>query len=694
MSVITAYPTWYILFCLLAGAVLTFILYRKEALLKEAGTWPGRLLIASRFLVISLLSFLLLSPMIRTFSREVEKPIIMIALDESRSIVNARDSVQRKEQIKKDLEALKDGLSDDYDVRTLSFGDKVRDGHSLAFDDRATDFSMLYNQLDVQFANRNNGALILVTDGLYNEGASPVYGPAQVKVPVFSLALGDTTVRKDIYISAVNHNRIAFLGNAFPLEISVDARQASGAVTSMTVMEDSVQIFSREIRVAGSNYHLVVPVLVDAKAKGIHHYRISVKPVDGEVTAVNNIRDIFVEVIEQKEKILILASAPNPDISAIRQTLEKSPNYEVKAAMMSDFNGSVGDYNLVILHGIPAANGNVAPLMSKLESAGVPVWFILGANTSVDGFNAVSSGLKITQSNGQLNDVQAVMADGFSLFTLSNDLKTRIAAWPPLKSPFGVYQPAGDIYPLLYQKVGSVITSQPLFSFTEKNGRKMAVLAGEGLWRWKLQEFSESGQHSYCDEWINGTVQYLSVKENRSPFRLSGRNNFRENEPLVFDAQLFNQADQLTNEPEVRLRIFNASGVEFPFIMTRSDKAYHLEAGIFPPGNYRYKAEVKLGDKVFSAGGEFSVSALQMETAVTIADHKLLKALAAKTGGTVVYPGQTENLLKSIRSAENLKSVSYMHKKLEDLLNEPWFFVVIIVILSLEWFIRKRAGAY
>lgn len=196
--------------------------------MKEAGTWPGRLLIFSRFLVISLLAFLLLSPMIRTFSREVEKPIVVLAIDDSRSVLNARDSVQRRDQLLKDVEVLRDELGNDYDLRVWSFSDRVKEGFDGQFPGKSTDFSKLYNQLDVQFANRNNGALILATDGLYNEGASPVYGPSQVKVPVFCLALGDTTVRKDVLISAVNHNRIAFLGNAFPLEIAVDARQASG----------------------------------------------------------------------------------------------------------------------------------------------------------------------------------------------------------------------------------------------------------------------------------------------------------------------------------------------------------------------------------------------------------------------------------------------------------------------------------
>ena len=694
MSLITSYPAWYVLFCLAAGAVYTILLYRKEPLLNDLSVWLRRALVAFRFLTVSALAFLLLGPMLRTFSREVEKPIVVLAMDESASVMNSKDSVSRKELLKQDMALLQKELGDKFDVRTLAFGDKVRPELSYNFTDRQTDFSSLYEQMDVQFANRNVGAVVLATDGLYNEGASPVYGPSRLKVPVYSLALGDTTVRRDLYISAINHNRVAFLGNAFPLEVVADARQAGGTQTLLTVEEDSVQVFSRTLTITGSGFHSVVPVLLEAKSKGIHHYRIRLSKIEGEVTEINTVRDIFIEVVEQKERVLILSAAPNPDISAIRNTLETSPNYEVTVADLREFNGRIGDYNLVVLHSLPAATPESKSLIEKIKAAGVSVWVIMGANISVDAFNAAGFGLKLTQSNGQLNDVQPVVSDGFSLFSLSERLNKEISNWPPLKSPFGVYQLNGDVYPLLYQRIGSVNTSQPLLCFSETEGRKTAILTGEGIWRWKLAEFSNAGNHELSNELILGTVQYLSVKENRSPFRILTRNNFRENEPLIFDAQLYNQADQLVNEPEVRLNITNRAGKEFRYTMSRTEKAYHLDAGVFPVGYYRYKAEVKLGDKIYTQQGEFSVSALQMETAVTIADHGLLQALASRTGGVVYYPGKAAELSKALQQNEQLKSVSFMHKKLEDLLNEPWFFVLVILLLSAEWFVRKRSGSY
>ena len=118
---------------MLCGAVYAWLMYRKEPLLNEVSTWTGRVLIASRFLMVTFLAFLLLGPMIRTFSREVEKPIIILAVDDSKSIINSKDSVARKEQIKSDFEKLNNELKADYDVRQFSFGDHVAETIGFQF---------------------------------------------------------------------------------------------------------------------------------------------------------------------------------------------------------------------------------------------------------------------------------------------------------------------------------------------------------------------------------------------------------------------------------------------------------------------------------------------------------------------------------------------------------------------------------
>ena len=171
------------------------------------------------------------------------------------------------------------------------------------------------------------------------------------------------------------------------------------------------------------------------------------------------------------------------------------------------------------------------------------------------------------------------------------------------------------------------------------------------------------------------------------------KNSFAENEPLTFDAEVTNDNYELINAPDLNITITNSDKKTFPFTFSKTEKAYTLNAGYFPAGNYRYKATVKAGEKVYTNEGEFSVSALQVEQNETTADHQLLYALSHKSGGELFYPNQLDALLKTLEAREDIKTVSYSHYKLEDLINLKWVFFLLMALLSVEWFIRKRSGA-
>lgn len=694
-NLITELPLWFSIFCLAAGLAYAWLLYVGSANRDQFNKNEARLLFGLRAILVSLLAFLLLGPMLRTYQRQVEKPVVILAIDNSASITNSADSSSIKVEIDKSIEVFRDKLSDEYDLRFYSFGDHVRESRDTSYSDKLTDFSDLYATLDVNYANRNIGAVILASDGLYNRGESPVYGPSRLKVPFYTMALGDTAIRKDLSITRINHNKLAFLGNSFPLEIVLDARQCSGASVILKIEEDSLEIFSRPIQINGNRYHADIPVFLDAKKKGIRHYKVTVSVLEGEVTSSNNTRDLYIEVVENKQKILILASAPHPDLSALKNAIESSPNYEVTVDPDGQWEGRLNAFNLVILHNIPSVNGIGNAAIKQIEQSNLPCWYILGSATAINSFNDIKTGLNIQAPLPvKVNDVQAVTDPNFTLFTLSEKLSREIGNWPPLQSPFGVYNINGQVDALLYQRIGSVSSKQPLLYFGGKSSSKIAVATGEGLWKWKLADYSATSTDENFREIISKTVQYLIARENTSPFRIFTETSFNENESVEFDAQLINPAGQPVNEPEARLTIINKDGRKFPFTFSRNEKNYSLNAGQFPSGRYSYQAEVKLGEQLFRQQGEFSVNQLQLENAVTVADHQVLYSLANRSGGLLFSPSQSAAIADSIMKREDVKPVSYQEKKLSEILNQGWFFFLLIILLSTEWFIRKRSGSY
>lgn len=690
MTIILEYPIWFVFFCLLLGVVYSFILYRKGNKLGEVNIWIIRFMFFLRFVVVSLLSFLLLSPFIKTIDRLVEKPIIIIAQDNTESIAFGKDSSFLKNEYKQKLNKLINDLSDKYEVRSYLFGDKtteISNFDSLNFVEKQTDISSFLNDLENRYSNRNVGTVIIASDGIYNKGSNPIYVADKLKCPIYTIALGDTAIKKDIILSKVEHNRLAYLGNKFPIEIFINAKQLKGKSSVLTVAKGAQNLFSQVVEFKNDAFNLTVPVLLDAKEVGLQQYKITLSSLPEEVTVANNYKNIFIDVLDSREKILILSDAPHPDIAALKQSIESNQNYEVESFIAENFNQSLKKYNLVILHSVQMNKGNASKFIQELEQYNIPVLIFSGANGLIkNGFNySISS---------KTNDIEPILESSFPLFTISDELRKAIKDFPAVSSPYTTTQQTNNSNVLLYQKIGVVDTKNVLLQFYTQNENKIAVFSGEGIWRWRLQDYAARQSHQLFDELISKIVQYLSVKEDKSFFRVVTKKSFLENETVNFEAELYNQSYELINEPEINITISNSDGKKYPFSFSKTINAYRLSAGVFPVGEYKYQAQVKIGDKIYNQNGIFSVIPLQVELTNTTADHQLLFSIAQKHDGELIYANQLDQLADILEKREDVKSVSYSEKKLNDLINLKWVFFLLLSLLSIEWFMRKRSGSY
>src|ERR1039458_744542 len=110
----------------------------------------------------------------------------------------------------------------------------------------------------------------------------------------------------------------------------------------------------------------------------MQRYTVKLSDVDGEVSFANNVKDIFIDVLDGRQKILILADAPHPDVAAIKNALESNENYEVNSFIASDFDKSLAGYNLVIWNQLPSAKNSLQKLLADIDKAKIPVLYFLG----------------------------------------------------------------------------------------------------------------------------------------------------------------------------------------------------------------------------------------------------------------------------------------------------------------------------
>lgn len=691
------YPAWYLLLCVALGLVYALALYYKDRTFVEQHPNLHKILGVFRFVSVTLIAILLLKPLLKSIFTETKKPVIVLAQDQSESVGTAFKEGELA-TYETDWQGLKDQLSEKFDVKEYAFGSEVREGIDFDMTDKVSNISKVISDVGDIYGNQNLGALVLATDGIYNEGSNPLYAGAKLNVPVYAIALGDTVQKKDLLLKRVFHNKIAYLGDKFSVQVDVAARNAGGSNTTMSIAKvvgnDTRKLQDIPINIDKNDFFTTREIILDANEGGVQRYRISLSSIAGEATTSNNTKEFFVDVLDARQKLLILANSPHPDISALKQALEKNKNYQVTTNYVNSLKVKIEDFDFVVLHNLPSVQNDLSTVMNTLRSRKIPHMFIVGTQTNLARFNQVQPLLTIQGSANNPNPVQGIFANDFNLFTIDDELRNNVPTFNPLIAPFGDYTERGDAQVLLYQRIGKVDTKYPLLLFGEENEVKIGILAAEGLWRWRLFDYLQHQNHDIFEVLIGKNFQYVTLKSDKRRFRVSvAKNIFNENEPVILDAELYNESYELINGPDVSLTITNAEGRDFSFTFNRTANAYSLSAGVLPVGSYRFKANVTHAGQNLDFSGQFSVQPIQLELYETTADHGMLRNLSKEYGGSIFYQNQFPDLGNALL-AKDIKPVIYSSTRTRSLINVKWIFFLLMGLLSVEWFLRRYFGGY
>ena len=695
MSLTTLYPLWLAPLCVLLGVLYAWVLYRRGDPALGWGRPLVLVLALLRCLAVSFLAFFLLGPVVRTWVREVRKPILVIAHDGSASLAIIGDTAALKRTYHPALEQFAASLAERYDVRTFTYGNTISDGLNFDQKENRTDLAQLLRDVHDRFAGPDLGAVILDGDGIVNRGRDPRHEAARLAVAVHTIALGDTTVRPDLLIRNVEANRIAYLGNELPILVHVEAHHLGGKRSRVRVTQGEQTLAEKELIVHSDPYQNQIPLLVKASRPGIQRFKITVLPLPGEYTEQNNTAEVVVQVLDDRQKVLLLGEAPHPDMGAIRKALEGSEAYAVTSASFSSFSGEVVEYDLVVFHRLPSIRQNAADLLQRCTQRNIPVLHVLGAGMDLQAFNALGRGVQVQGAQRTTTDARPLFDPAFSLFQVDPSVAQAFERFPPLQVPFGQYQQGAGAVALFRQRIGMVRTEQPLIVVQQsQTAARSATICGEGLWRWRLADQQQNNTTEHFDLMVRKLVQLLANRSNAERFRIVHEDVFDDQAPVILNAELYDPAFELVNAPDASLTLTDESGAQLPLAFSRSGKGYRLSVDGLTPGKYTYVATTTLSGSSFTVKGEFLVRPVLLEQARTVADHRLFADLSASTGGIMVAPDGLATLRDTLDRAEGMVSRSYAYASTSDLITQKWPFFVLLALLALEWFLRRRNGAY
>ena len=670
------YPWYFVLLCLLAGVAYAAGLYYVGR--RSFGKGVNALLAALRFVAVSVIALLLLAPVAKRTVHERQKPLVVLVDDCSQSVRMSADSAFTLQVLAEELEEhCRVDLRDCSPLSTL---------HSPL---NYTDISAM---LEVP---PDAAAVVLASDGIYNRGQNPTTTAERLGVPVYTVALGDTTPRRDAALANVHHNRIAYMGNTFPVEITVGAHWLKGHSAQLAVSDSrGRKVASQTVDYSDNDFSTTLTFNIQAETKGLQRYVVSLSLADGEAVRENNVATFYTDIIDGRRKVAIVGNAPHPDLAALKHAVESNPNYEARVVLAEEVMGgkvSLKDssYSLAIVHNLPSAAYQLPKGVEEL-----PQVFVIGSQTDLPRFNALHTGLEIVSKVKKSSEVTAVYNDRFQLFNLDASDGEALEQLPPLEAPFGEWKPSASLQTLFTARLGNIETQQPLVAATaggkntDGRTRHSVFVWGEGLWRWRLSDYQNNGTQEHFDRLIGQIVNFAAINDHRERFVVETERHYSDNDEITVVAQLYNDAYQLINTPDA---VFTLKGdsTEGDYNFSRQGDGYSLVLGRLPEGLYRYTARTQYNGETLTAEGSFAVEALHLEQANLTADHTLLRSISALTGGEMYYPSDLGPLTSALSA---LKPTIYTHTRFSELMGLPWVLLLIILLLGAEWVLRKYHG--
>ena len=691
------YPASFIVFCLLCGLGLSLLLYYKSKTWNDRPRWHLFLLGFLRFLSGSLIAFLLLNPLFKNFKKEIRKPVLVYLEDNSRSLI-AKDSSWKENYIDQRTSILKD-LEEKYDIKKFEFGNQCSSDFTNTYNQNKSNpyaaFDHVSDVVDIQ----NVKAVLLHSDGIYNSGRNPLYHPLLKLSPIHTILQGDTIPEKDLAIQRVYHNEIIYSGDKFSVQLDIQAFHSNGEKFNFQVLQydgnGTKKIYESSENIKSNSFFTTKEILIDANQVGLQRYKVIVSNLSGERNTRNNQRDIFIEVLDSKKKVLIYALSPHPDLSAMKDALLSNKNYDVVIKYYPEAVGNVDQFTLAILHQIPGLNSSSSSTISLLQNQKIPLVYVLGNLSDLGAFNAIQNAVSINGNTKNQNESQAVVNTAFTLFTMSEPLQSAVAKFPPLSVPFGNFKMDPSSSTFLFQKIGKVETNYPLWIFQNQNGNKSSMIMGEGLWKWRMNDYINTNSFTNFNELMSKMVLFVASKDDKRKFKVTqSKKLFEEVEPIIFNAELYNDSYEKVNEPEVKLDILSKDKKSYTYSLGKKENYYELNIGSLPAGQYSYKASTSWNNKSQIAEGIFGVEAIDVETNSLLADHNLLRNISEQSTGKSFSAAHLEDLKNLLLEDQSSKSIIYQHLDIKPLLNEKWIFFIIAFLLALEWFLRRFWGSY
>lgn len=717
--------TWILVAFILACILIYGVSRRLFTLVSPAVAWG---LVGLRIAAAAVLLAILSEPASRMLQERTESPGVAVLVDTSASM-GLTDGQGRRNEIRAAVlsgDAL-NAIKTRYRVHSYRFAEDLAplpegEADSLRTDGAGTDIGAALSFLENGSRAGRFAAAILVSDGNFTVGRDPLRVAEDLDLPLYTVGIGDTTDVRDIGISHLTVNEVAYAGSNVPVEVVVGARGYDRVRVPVTLREGDRILRSEEITLDGREGDRTVVFHVVPDTVGLHRYQVEVPELDGEITEKNNRRGFTIKVLKSGLRVLYVEGAPRADVGFLRRTLEKDASLEVTSIVFRPDGATYPEpmpasrtdwfsYDLVILGSVdyerirPWAHFLVSFVEERgggLIAFGGPRSFEMGGYAGTPVGNMMPFGIAAA-ARGMTgkNFVPALTADGRAhpITRLDDDPAESERSWTELPPLPGMNQ-VGPAKP-----GATVLARNPAWR-TERGdapaiaehrygqGRVLGI-AAQGLWRWDLMMWGSGGTNAAYERFWNNAVRWITVREGSRRIRVaSDKLRYRDGETIRFDGQIYDESYRPVEEADVSVTVRSeqedADALRLDLSSTgQGHGRYAGRLQFLPAGAYSFEAAAALNGRPMGTDrGEFVVGEAGAEFERTRMNRALLVQLADMTGGRFYLPSETERMADEV----DLDEITVQETRTFTLWDHPAVLILLVGLLAVEWLMRRYTG--
>ncbi|WP_461303038.1 vWA domain-containing protein [Aureisphaera sp.] len=634
-----------------------------------------------RFCTLLSLFLLLINPKFRNNTYSIQKPKLTVLVDNSSSVVE----LEKAEEVNQFVEDLRSNpeLIEKFDLGLYSFGEDLTELDSLTFSDNKTHIAKALKSSNEIFKNEL-APTILITDGNQTLGRDYEFLGDSYKNRIFPVVIGDSTAYVDLKLEQLNTNRYSFLKNQFPVEAVLVYSGENPVSARFTITQSGASVFSQNLSFSKENNTQTVNLTLPATNVGLQRYYAQIAPLAEEKNKVNNGKAFAVEVIDQSTNVLIVSDMLHPDMGTLRKAIESNEQRKVTFAKPSEAVSLLNDHQLIILF---QPNRRFASVYTEIDKLRKNTWTFTGTGTDWGFLNRVQNDFQ-KETTGESENVSGELNVNYGAFAL-DDLG--FEDFPPLSTEFGDLTVLVPNEVILQQSINGFSTGSPLFASMEINGRRSAIWDAQDLWKWRAQTYLGNSSFEDFDDFIGRMVQYLASNKRRSRLEVTAETFYYNNNPLLISAQYFDQNFVFDNRAQLLISVTNQDtedGTQFPMLL--KNNYYEVDLNSLQAGDYSYTVSVE-GEGV-ARSGSFTILDFNVEQQFLNADVTKLTRLATNTNGNVFFLNQLEMMTDQLLNDDSFRSIQKTEQKVVPLIDWKYLLGIMVLTLSLEWFIRKYNG--